>query len=69
MYGVLPAGTVQLPHRHQSVALDLIIDCQPGCYSLVGEDLTARGRSSNRFVPWKTASGFVNAAGLVACPL
>ena len=31
MYGVVPAGAVQRPHRHQSVALDLIIDAPPGC--------------------------------------
>ena len=30
MFGLLPEGQVQRPHRHQSVALDLILDCQPG---------------------------------------
>jgi gentisate 1,2-dioxygenase len=30
MLGVLPINAVQLPHRHQSVALDLILDCVPG---------------------------------------
>ena len=39
MLGILPADDVQVPHRHQSVALDLIIDCQPGCYTLVGKEL------------------------------
>ena len=37
MFGVLPAAKTQLPHRHQSVAVDLIVDCQPGCYSLLGD--------------------------------
>jgi gentisate 1,2-dioxygenase len=37
MFGVLPAGKTQLPHRHQSVAVDLIVDCPPGCYSLLGD--------------------------------
>ena len=36
MFGVLPAGAVQLPHHHESVALDFIIDCKPGCYTMVG---------------------------------
>src|SRR5580693_6888229 len=36
MLGVLPVGDVQAPHRHQSVALDFIIDCKPGCYTLIG---------------------------------
>lgn len=64
MYGVLPAGTVQLPHRHQSVALDLIIDCKPGCYSLVGETLDSEGHIVNPTrADWKTASGFVTPPG------
>ena len=33
MLGLVPAGAVQPPHRHQSVALDLIVDCDPGCYT------------------------------------
>lgn len=37
MFGVLPAGKTQLPHRHQSVAVDLIVDCPPGCYTLLGD--------------------------------
>src|ERR1700757_5181825 len=36
MFGVLPADQEQLPHRHQSVALDLILDARPGCYTLLG---------------------------------
>jgi gentisate 1,2-dioxygenase len=64
MYGVLPAGTVQLPHRHQSVALDLIIDCKPGCYTLLGESLDAKG---NIVRPargdWKPGSAFVTPPG------
>lgn len=64
MYGVLPAGTVQLPHRHQSAALDLIIDCQPGCYSLVGETLDDQGNIINPVrADWKTASAFVTPPG------
>src|SRR5271155_3277719 len=36
MFGVLPAGQEQRPHRHQSVALDLILDAPPtGCYTLL----------------------------------
>jgi mannose-6-phosphate isomerase-like protein (cupin superfamily) len=36
MFGLLPPDQEQLPHRHQSVALDLILDAQPGCYTLLG---------------------------------
>jgi hypothetical protein len=34
MFGVLPVGAVQAPHRHQSVAVDLVVDAKPGCYTL-----------------------------------
>jgi hypothetical protein len=44
MLGVLPVGDIQVPQRHQSVALDLIIDCKPGCYTKVGKELDDRGR-------------------------
>jgi len=37
MFGVLPEARTQLPHRHQSVAVDLIVDCAPGCYTLLGD--------------------------------
>lgn len=42
MLGVLPKAAVQLPHRQQSVALDLILDCEPGCYTLVGTMISAK---------------------------
>ena len=64
MLGILPIGAVQLPHRHQSVALDLIIDCQPGCYTLVGKELGEDGRIVDPVrVDWKPASVFVTPPG------
>ena len=65
MLGVLPVGDVQAPHRHQSVALDLIIDCQPGCYTLIGKDLDDHGRIIDpERVDWKPASAFVTPPSL-----
>jgi gentisate 1,2-dioxygenase len=65
MFGILPADDIQVPHRHQSVALDLIIDCQPGCYTLVGKELDDRGRIIDpERVDWKPASAFVTPPGL-----
>ena len=65
MFGILPAGDIQVPHRHQSVALDLIIDCQPGCYTLVGKALDEGGRIVDpERVDWKPASAFVTPPGL-----
>ena len=64
MLGILPIGAVQLPHRHQSVALDLIIDCQPGCYTLVGKSLDESGKIVDPVrVDWKPASVFVTPPG------
>ena len=64
MLGILPINAVQLPHRHQSVALDLIIDCQPGCYTLVGKTLGEDGRIIDPVrVDWKPASVFVTPPG------
>ncbi len=64
MLGVLPKGTVQLPHRHQSVALDLILDCEPGCYSLMGTKIDEDGRILDpQRVDWKPYSAFVTPPG------
>ena len=60
MFGLLPEGQVQRPHRHQSVALDLILDCQPGCYSLLGDRLDDRGNIVNPIrVDWQPGGAFV----------
>jgi gentisate 1,2-dioxygenase len=65
MFGILPVGAVQSPHRHQSVALDLIIDCKPRCYTLVGKELDENGRIADPVrVDWKPASAFVTPPGL-----
>ena len=65
MLGVLPAGRVQQPHRHQSVALDLITECAPGCYSLIGDRLGADGAIADPVrVDWEPAGAFVTPPGL-----
>jgi gentisate 1,2-dioxygenase len=64
MLGVLPINAVQLPHRHQSVALDLILDCAPGCYTLVGPKISAKGEILNPTrVDWKPYSAFITPPG------
>jgi gentisate 1,2-dioxygenase len=64
MFGVLPEGSVQLPHRHESVALDYIIDCRPGCYTLIGQDLDEDGNIINaKRAEWKAGSAFVTPPG------
>ncbi|NOQ64766.1 MAG: cupin [Methyloprofundus sp.] len=64
MLGVLPKGAVQLPHRHQSVALDLILDCAPGCYTLVGTKISKSGEIINATrIDWKPYSVFITPSG------
>jgi gentisate 1,2-dioxygenase len=64
MYGTIGAGTVQKPHRHQSIALDLIVDCAPGCYSLVGRELDDKGEIVNpERVDWVSGCAFVTPPG------
>jgi gentisate 1,2-dioxygenase len=64
MLGVLPKDAVQLPHRHQSVALDLILDCDPGCYTLVGTRISAKGEILNATrIDWKPYSVFITPPG------
>ncbi len=64
MYGLIEPNTRQLPHRHQSVALDLIIDAKPGCYTLVGAELGSDGYIKNPTrVDWKSGAAFVTPPG------
>ncbi len=64
MYGMVPAGAVQPPHRHQSVALDLVIDCDPGCATLSGTELNADGTIRNPLrMEWEPGAAFVTPPG------
>ncbi|HEV7813901.1 MAG TPA: cupin [Janthinobacterium sp.] len=64
MYGLVAPHSVQKPHRHQSIALDFIASCEPGCYSLVGTELDANGdiRKPTR-VDWEPGMAFVTPPG------
>jgi gentisate 1,2-dioxygenase len=65
MFGVLPPGQEQLPHRHQSVALDLILDAQPGCYTLLGTRLNERNDIVDPIrVDWEAGGAFVTPPGM-----
>jgi gentisate 1,2-dioxygenase len=64
MYGTIGAGEVQKPHRHQSIALDLITDCAPGCYTLVGRELGPTGQIVDpERVDWQPGCAFVTPPG------
>lgn len=64
MFGIVPAGAVQKAHRHQSIALDFIIDCPVGCYTLVGTQLDEQGNIVNPTrVDWAPGLAFVTPPG------
>lgn len=66
MFGVLPPMQEQRPHRHQSVALDLILDAPPsGCYTLLGTRLDERGSIVNPTrVDWQAGGAFTTPPGM-----
>jgi gentisate 1,2-dioxygenase len=65
MVGLLPEGAVQRPHRHQSVALDLITACEPGCFTLVGRSLDERGEIIQPTrVDWEAGGAFITPPGM-----
>jgi gentisate 1,2-dioxygenase len=64
MFGVVPPGTRQLPHRHQSVALDFAVEAKPGVYTLIGPELNADGSIKDAIrVDWVKDAAFVTPAG------
>jgi len=65
MLGILPVNAVQAPHRHQSVAVDLVVNAKPGCYTMVGRSLGPDGRikDGERF-DWEPHGVFITPPGL-----
>ena len=46
------------------MALDLILDCDVGCYTLVGTQISAQGKIINPIrVDWKPYSAFITPPG------
>jgi len=67
LYNELPAKTVQKPHRHNSVALDLCIFCSDSenVYTLVGDELDENGKIVNPTkVNWVQGEMFITPPGL-----
>jgi gentisate 1,2-dioxygenase len=66
MFGVLPPNQVQRPHRHQSVALDLILDApDSGCYTLLGTRLDEHGDIVDPTrVDWRAGCAFTTPPGM-----
>jgi gentisate 1,2-dioxygenase len=67
LYNELPPNTVQKPHRHNSVALDLCISCSDSenIYTLVGEKLDDKGNIIDpKKVHWRQNEMFITPPGL-----
>ena len=65
LLNVLPAGVVQKPHRHNSVAIDLCVDAQPGTYTLIGDKLDENGNIIDPIkADWIPGTVFVTPPGL-----
>lgn len=62
----IPAQTVQRPHRHNSVALDLAVSVQPGAmvYTLMGKEIDSMGFIVDPIrCDWEEGSVFVTPPG------
>lgn len=60
----IPANTVQRPHRHNSVALDLCVSAKPGVYTLMGKEIDGDGFIVEPIrCDWVTGSVFVTPPG------
>ena len=67
LYNELPPKTVQKPHKHNSVALDLCIKCSDSenIYTLIGDELDETGNIINpQKVLWKEGAMFITPPGL-----
>ena len=67
LYNELPPNTIQKPHKHNSVALDLCINCSDSenIYTLVGEELDKEGNIVNpQKINWKKGEMFITPPGL-----
>jgi gentisate 1,2-dioxygenase len=67
LYNELPPNTIQKPHKHNSVALDLCITCKDSenIYTLIGDELDEQGNILNpKKVHWKEGCMFITPPGL-----
>lgn len=64
LYNVLPAGVVQKPHRHNSIALDFCVSAGPETYTMIGKEVDENGEIINPIkAMWTPGSAFVTPPG------
>jgi gentisate 1,2-dioxygenase len=58
-------GEVQRPHRHNSIAVDIIVKATSGCYTLLGNEVDDNGDIINpQRVDWESGAAFVTPPAL-----
>ncbi len=58
-------GEIQRPHRHNSIAVDIVIKAAPNCYTLLGSAVDEMGNIINPTrVDWESGAAFVTPPGL-----
>lgn len=64
LYNILPAGATQLPHRHNSVAIDFCVSAGENTYTLIGEKIDDKGHIINPVkAMWTSGSVFITPPG------
>lgn len=64
LYNILPAGATQLPHRHNSVALDYCVSAGENTYTLIGKEVDENGHIIDPIkAMWAPATVFVTPPG------
>ena len=64
LYNILPAGATQLPHRHNSVALDYCVAAGENTYTLIGKNIDENGHIIDPVkAMWTPGSVFVTPPG------
>lgn len=64
LYNILPAGATQLPHRHNSVALDFCVAAGENTYTLIGKEIDENGHIIDPIkAMWTPGSVFITPPG------
>ncbi|NEQ99537.1 MAG: hypothetical protein F6K30_23005 [Cyanothece sp. SIO2G6] len=64
LYNALPAGVMQKPHRHNSVAIDYCVAAGPDTYTLIGKEIDAKGNIIDPVkAPWIPGAVFITPPG------
>jgi len=64
LFNLLPKQSVQKPHRHNSVAIDLAVDAGENTYTLIGQQVDGEGQIINPVkAVWKPNSVFITPPG------